>query len=56
MAANRDAQNNLLLGLDVTYQAWKLVGKGWLYASLRLPNIRPFADWLYIKFANNRYQ
>ncbi|UUM31909.1 thiol-disulfide oxidoreductase DCC family protein [Vibrio japonicus] len=50
-----DERNRLLLGLDVTYQAWKLVGKGWLYAPLRWPGIKPLADWSYIKFANNRY-
>ena len=25
-----DENGKLLLGLDVTYQAWRLVGKGWL--------------------------
>ncbi|WMN89464.1 DUF393 domain-containing protein [Vibrio parahaemolyticus] len=51
-----DDSGNLLLGLDVTYRAWQLVGRGWLYAPLRWPLIRPVADWLYIKFANNRYR
>ncbi|MDA0128032.1 DUF393 domain-containing protein [Vibrio sp. MarTm2] len=50
-----DHNHNLLLGLDVTYRAWSLVGKGWLYAPLRWPLISPMADWAYIKFANNRY-
>lgn len=45
----------LLLGLDVTYAAWKLVGKGWLYAPLRWSLVKPIADWCYMKFANNRY-
>lgn len=48
-------QNQLLLGLDVTYLAWKLVGKGWVYAPLRWPLVRPMADWAYLRFANNRY-
>ena len=51
-----DDYGNLLLGLDVTYRAWHLVGKGWLYAPLRWPLIRPVADWLYLRFANNRYR
>lgn len=51
-----DDNNELLLGLDALHQAWKLVGKGWLYAPLRLPIIRPFADWFYIQFASNRYK
>ena len=50
-----DQQGNLVLGLDATHQAWKLVGKGWLYAPLRLPGVRVIADWLYLRFANNRY-
>lgn len=50
-----DNNGTLLLGLDVTYLAWKLVGKGWLYAPLRWKLIRPVADWCYLRFANNRY-
>ncbi|NOJ21323.1 thiol-disulfide oxidoreductase DCC family protein [Vibrio coralliilyticus] len=50
-----DNNGTLLLGLDVTYLAWKLVGKGWLYAPLRWKLIRPVADWCYLIFANNRY-
>ncbi|WP_038173462.1 thiol-disulfide oxidoreductase DCC family protein [Vibrio pacinii] len=46
----------LLLGLDVTYYAWKLVGKGWLYAPLRWSVVKPLADWAYLKFARNRYR
>jgi len=46
----------LLLGLDVTYQAWKLVGKGWIYAPLRWSVVKPLADWAYLGFARNRYR
>ena len=46
----------LILGLDVTYLAWKLVGKGWLYAPLRWPGIKVLADWCYLYFAKNRYR
>jgi predicted DCC family thiol-disulfide oxidoreductase YuxK len=46
----------LITGLDVTYLAWKLVGKGWVYAPLRWPVIRWFADAVYVFFARYRYQ
>mgnify|MGYP000011706907 CR=1 FL=1 len=49
-------KGELILGLDVTHQAWSLVGKGWLYAPLRWPLIKPLADWCYLRFANNRYK
>ncbi|MBQ4837815.1 thiol-disulfide oxidoreductase DCC family protein [Pseudoalteromonas luteoviolacea] len=51
-----DMHGNLLLGLDVTYNAWRLVGMGWLYAPLRWPVVRPVADKLYLAFAKNRYR
>lgn len=46
----------LISGLDVTYLAWSLVGKGWVYAPLRWPVIRWFADRAYNLFAKNRYR
>jgi predicted DCC family thiol-disulfide oxidoreductase YuxK len=49
-------KGELLFGLDVTYRAWQLVGRGWLYAPLRWRIFKPAADWLYLKFANNRYR
>ncbi|NVK55012.1 MAG: DUF393 domain-containing protein [Alteromonadaceae bacterium] len=49
------SDGSLVVGLDATYQAWRLVGRGWLYAPLRWPLIRPVADWLYLKFARHRY-
>ncbi|HHF3019379.1 TPA: thiol-disulfide oxidoreductase DCC family protein [Vibrio diabolicus] len=48
--------NELILSLDVTHRAWQLVGRGWLYAPLRWPLLKPIADWLYLRFANNRYR
>ncbi|WP_046006561.1 thiol-disulfide oxidoreductase DCC family protein [Pseudoalteromonas rubra] len=51
-----DAKGNLLLGLDVTHLAWRLVGMGWLYAPLRWPVIKPIADKFYLLFAKNRYR
>ncbi|TNC83508.1 MAG: thiol-disulfide oxidoreductase [Thalassolituus sp.] len=47
---------SLLLGLDVTYRAWSLVGKGFWIAPLRWPVIRWFADKAYLWFARNRYK
>lgn len=46
----------MLTGLDVTYMAWKQVGMGWLYATLRWPLIRFFADKIYLVFARHRYR
>lgn len=46
----------LLSGLDVTYLAWKLVGKGWVYAPLRWPVLAWFADAAYGVFAKHRYR
>lgn len=45
----------LLIGLDVTYQAWSLVGKGWLIKPLRLPLIKNIADFCYRMFARHRF-
>ncbi|MBT0585878.1 thiol-disulfide oxidoreductase DCC family protein [Alteromonas oceanisediminis] len=50
----RWSHGEMLTGLDVTYTAWRLVGKGWLYAPLRWPVIRWFADWAYTVFARHR--
>lgn len=47
---------SMISGLDVTYLAWKLVGKGWVYAPLRWPVIRWLADAVYLFFARYRYQ
>ena len=41
--------------LDVTHEAWKAVGVGWLYAPLRWPLIRHVADAFYNVFAKHRY-
>jgi len=46
----------MLNGLDATHRAWSEVGKGWLYAPLRWPIIRFFADKAYLVFARNRYK
>lgn len=49
------SDGTIITGLDVTYLAWKYVGKGWVYAPLRWPIIRWFADGFYNYFARHRY-
>jgi predicted DCC family thiol-disulfide oxidoreductase YuxK len=44
----------MLYGLDVTYQAWSLVGKHRWLAILRWPLIKPIADLFYRIFARHR--
>ncbi|MGM7319311.1 thiol-disulfide oxidoreductase DCC family protein [Idiomarina sp. ST10R2A5] len=44
----------MIYGLDVTHEAWSLVGKGWMIAPLRWPVIRWFADKAYLFFARHR--
>ncbi len=44
----------MIYGLDVTYQAWKIVGKHRWLVILRLPIIRFFADLGYSFFARYR--
>jgi predicted DCC family thiol-disulfide oxidoreductase YuxK len=46
----------MLIGLDATHRAWSEVGHSWLYAPLRWPVIKFFADKLYLLFAKNRYK
>ena len=50
------SDGTMLIGLDATHKAWSLVGKGWLYAPLRWPLVRFFADKAYLVFARNRYK
>lgn len=45
----------MIYGLDVTHQAWRLVGKKRWLALLRWPVLRWFADMGYRFFARNRY-
>ncbi|WP_417447951.1 thiol-disulfide oxidoreductase DCC family protein [Idiomarina abyssalis] len=48
------SSGDMIYGLDVTHEAWSLVGKGWIIAPLRWPVIRWFADKTYLFFARNR--
>ena len=46
----------MLMGLDAIHRAWSEVGKAWVYAPLRWPVLKFFADKLYILFAKNRHK
>lgn len=48
------SSGEMIYGLDVTHEAWSLVGKGWMIAPLRWPVIRWFADKAYLFFARHR--
>lgn len=48
--------NQIILGLDVTHAAWKLVGKGYLTGLIRLPIISLLSDKVYLFFAKHRYR
>jgi len=50
------ANGELLLGLDVTCKAWKLVDKHKWLVILRWPVIRVLADTIYLLFARYRNQ
>jgi predicted DCC family thiol-disulfide oxidoreductase YuxK len=52
---NGSEEKQLVTGLDVTYHAWRMVGKGWIIAPLRWPGIRWFSDRLYLWFARHRF-
>ncbi|XOV79641.1 MAG: thiol-disulfide oxidoreductase DCC family protein [Aestuariibacter sp.] len=45
----------MLTGLDVTYHAWRLVGRGWIVKPLRWPLLKPIADGFYLWFAKHRF-
>jgi predicted DCC family thiol-disulfide oxidoreductase YuxK len=49
------ATGETLKGLDVTYKAWSLVGKGYFIAPLRWFWLKPIADKVYLWFAKNRF-
>lgn len=50
------ADGRIILGLDVTCMAWKLVGKGHWFAFMRWPVISPIADRVYLFFARHRHR
>ena len=50
---NRD--DEIILGLEVTYLAWSLVGYKWLVAPLKWPVARSIFRRLYFVFAKHRH-
>ncbi len=48
-------EGELLKGLEVTYEAWRRVGRGGWIAPLRWPVIKWLADGCYLMFARHRY-
>jgi predicted DCC family thiol-disulfide oxidoreductase YuxK len=46
----------VILGLDVTCLAWKIVGKGHWFGFMRWPLIGPVADQMYLLFARHRHR
>ncbi|WP_371188775.1 thiol-disulfide oxidoreductase DCC family protein [Thalassotalea maritima] len=50
-----DASDDIILGLDVTYQAWALLGRGHWFVWLRWRWLKPVTDLGYRVFARYRY-
>ncbi|WP_320823264.1 DUF393 domain-containing protein [Reinekea sp.] len=48
------ANGAMIYALDVTYEAWALVGKRHWVAILHWPVVRPVAHWVYLFFARHR--
>ncbi|PKH56029.1 DUF393 domain-containing protein [Shewanella sp. Choline-02u-19] len=47
---------SIITGLDVTYEAWTVVGKERWVSLLRCSLVKPFADKGYLFFAKHRYR
>ncbi|MCL1059407.1 DUF393 domain-containing protein [Shewanella gelidimarina] len=47
---------SIITGLDVTYEAWAVVGKERWVSLLRCSLVKPFADKGYLFFAKHRYR
>jgi len=50
-----DNHGVLYTGLEASYQAWKIAGRGWMYAPLVWPGIKHITEPLYRFFARYRY-
>ena len=48
------ANGEIIYALDVTYEAWALVGKRHWVAILRWPMIKQVSHWVYLFFAKHR--
>ncbi|PKG74630.1 DUF393 domain-containing protein [Shewanella sp. GutCb] len=47
---------SIITGLDVTYEAWTVVGKERWVSLLRCSLVKPFSDKGYLFFAKHRYR
>ncbi|MDB5932416.1 MAG: hypothetical protein JWR60_4123 [Polaromonas sp.] len=52
----RTADGRLIKGVEVFELAYRAVGLDWISAALRLPVLRPLADWGYPVLARNRHR
>jgi predicted DCC family thiol-disulfide oxidoreductase YuxK len=48
------ANGKMIYALDVTYEAWALVGKRHWVAILRWPLVKQVSHWVYLFFAKHR--
>lgn len=51
-----NTEQQWVIGLDATVQAWSHTRYGWFFLPLRWPLIGTLADWVYNKWADRRYQ
>ena len=52
----RQADGEVISGVEVFRLAYGAVGLGWLTAPTKLPIVKSFCDWLYPHIARNRYR
>jgi predicted DCC family thiol-disulfide oxidoreductase YuxK len=52
----RTADGRVLKGVEVFRLAYEAVGLGWVSSAMRMPVLRPLADWAYPVLARNRHR
>ena len=52
----RTADGRVLKGVEVFRLAYEAVGLGWVSGAMRLPLLRPLAEWAYPVLARNRHR
>lgn len=48
--------NSIVTGVAVFRLAYEAIGLGWIIAPTGWPLLKPLFDWLYLRFADNRYR
>lgn len=48
--------NSVVTGVAVFRLAYEAIGLGWITAPTGWPLLKPLFDWLYLRFADNRYR